>query len=139
MARTQATPTAPKRQIARMSATVNYPPKRTAPTPGKWWYNEELRLILHDTDCCRLCEKWLHHYISEVAYGDGDLKKARDVLYRASTTAQKAVDDAQRKRNEAFRDLAVARERVAYTRAMLREARERRDMARSKATNNNTE
>ena len=139
MAKTQATPTTPKRrQIARMHVTVDYPPKRAVPNHGKWQYNEELRLILHDSNSCQLCKRWLHHYITELASGDGDLKRARDVLNRAST-AQKAVDDAQRKRDEAFRDLATARERLAYTQAILRKARESRDMARAKVTNNYTE
>ena len=122
----------------RMKAATNYPPQLTTSGPGKWRYDDELHLILHDCESCRLCERWLHHYITEVAFGDGDLKRARHVLNSAST-AQKAVDDAQRKRDEAIRDLAYVRKKLGYARADLREAREDRDMARRKVTNNDTE
>jgi len=124
--------------IPQMQAATNFPPQRTAPNPGKWWYYiDELHLVLHDCKSCWLCKRWLHHYITEVAFGDGDLKRARHVLNSAST-AQKAVDDAQWKRDEASRDLADVRRELAYARAVLREAQEDRDMARRKVTSNDT-
>lgn len=104
-----------------MHITVDYPPKHATPNPGKWQYNKKLCLILHDSNSYQLCKRWLHHYITEVTDGDNDLKRARDVLNCASTT-QKAVDNAQWKRDEAFQDLTTACERLAYTQAILREA-----------------
>ena len=120
-----------------MQVATNFPPQRTTPNPGKWWYIDELHLVLHDCESCRLCERWLYHYITEVAFGDNALKRACHVLNSAST-AQKAVDDAQRKRDEASRDLANVRRELADARAILREAREDRDLARRKVTSNDT-
>ena len=84
-------------QIAQMHIIVDYLSKHAIPNHRKWQYNEELCLILHNSNSCQLCKRWLHHYITEVAYGDSDLKTAHDVLNHVST-ALKAVDNAQQKR-----------------------------------------
>jgi len=119
-----------------IQAATNFPPQCTTPNPGKWWYYiNELHLVLHDCKSCQLCKRWLHHYITEVAFRDSNLKRARHVLNSAST-AQRAIDDAQRKRDKASQDLANVHQELAYAWAVLRKAQEDRDMARRKVTSN---
>jgi len=75
-----------KHHIPRMTAATNFPPQ------PKWGYSDELRTILHDTESCKLCKRWLCHFITEVADGNDDLRNAHHVLDSVGT-AQKEVDD----------------------------------------------
>ena len=92
----------------------SYLAKHAAPNPRKWQYTKEIYLILHDSNSCWLCKRWLHHYITEVVYKDSNLKRAHDILNYVSTT-QKAVNNVQQKRDKAFWDLAIIYKRLAYT------------------------
>jgi len=149
MAKTQAMPLSPithhhtcnlsrKRDgIPWIQAATNFPPQHTTPNPGKWWYIDELHLVLHDCESCWLCKRWLHHSITEVAFRDGNLKRACYILNSASTT-QKAIDNVQQKRDKASWDLANVHQELAYAQAIPREAWEDWDMAWRKVTSNDT-
>ena len=77
--------------------------EQTESDSGDWRYNDELRIILHDTEACQLCNAYLGHFISSVMDEDESLKEARLALDTADAQALKELDDAQRSRDEVFK------------------------------------
>src|SRR4029077_12229629 len=59
-----------------------------------WEYNRGLRIILHDSESCEECLRWIGHFVKSLTKDERSLKTARHALESASDV-QKDVDDAQ--------------------------------------------
>ena len=84
-----------------------------------WEYNRGLRIILHDSESCEECLRWIGHFVKSLTKDERSLKTARHALESASDV-QKDVDDAQERRDSAFIKLAQARQALKIAQDTLK-------------------
>jgi len=84
-----------------------------------WEYNCGLCIILHDSESCKECLRWIGHFVKSLTKDERSLKTACHALESASDI-QKDVDNAQERRDSAFIKLAQARQALEIARDTLK-------------------